>query len=64
MDLKTLNTILPIVPLEATEIIIKGRDTNEVFFCMPKEWKPEGDRVKPAPPGLYYKQGLKRWRAL
>lgn len=62
MNFDQLQSAMTDIPREATDIIIKGRESTEVFFCMPKGWKPPTDRVKPAPPGLYYKQGLDRWR--
>lgn len=62
MDSKTLLGILPNLPSEATEIVIRGQNAVEVFFSMPASWRPSSDRIWPAPNGLYYKRGVRRWR--
>ena len=65
MDLKTLVEIVTLIPLEAQEIVIKGREATEVFFSMPKEWKPAEElekHIRYAPnPSPHYKSNS-RWR--
>lgn len=48
--------LFTLIPTEAYEVIIKGRDTTEVFFTMPKEWRPapEQTRITVAPQALQY----------
>lgn len=67
MDLKTLQTIIPVIPPDATEIVVKGREATEVFFTMPRDWKPVNEgalfRTSLAPNPTYFsKNGGRRWR--
>lgn len=68
MNYKQLIQVLDLLPQEADEIIVKGRETTEVFFTMPKEWTPptqvedsEGSGIyNPAATPIIYKG--QRWR--
>lgn len=68
MDYRRLAELMGKIPVEATEIIIKGMETHEVFFNMPKEWDPKtaglNGSCTPAPyPTLASKKyGGRRWR--
>lgn len=70
MNLQRLKEIISNIPEEATEILIKGRDSEEVFFTMPKGWKPSPFqdalvkmKIVFAPNPTYYsRQGGSRWR--
>lgn len=67
MDRHRLAELLLQIPPEATEIIIKGMESCEVFFTMPNGWHPkEAGLVNctQAPYASPYskKFGGKRWR--
>lgn len=69
MDRNNALELLERVPENATEIIIKGRSTREVFFSMPKDWRPSEEqkaKIVMAPQAIQYhtneKPRRRRWR--
>lgn len=65
MNAAMLAGIMEIIPSEAEEIVVKGRDHDEVFFSMPKGWKPPTDleeRIKRAAPQQFYASTKTHWR--
>lgn len=73
MDRELAIELMSLLPEGATNIIIKGREASEVFFTMPKDWRPSDDQgyITLAPQAIQYydkdrKDGVKpkgrRWR--
>jgi len=60
-----LLALMMIVPKEAVEIVVRARADDEVFFSMPKGWKPPAeleDRIKRAPAQQFYESTKTHWR--